>query len=152
MSGINKVVLGDTTLIDLSNDTVSPEVLSRGYKAITADGTPIEGTYDDSSQSGLVQKIITYNGTFNASEDRATGYSSVEVDVKPKVRKLYVSKNGTYTASSKNVDGFSVVEVDIEAPSPITGYITTIDGEVQERNLHFVSYGNDLYTLEEDNE
>lgn len=49
---VNKVVYGNKTLIDLTNDTVVPEVLRRGYKAHKADGTVIDGeqgvlTFDD---------------------------------------------------------------------------------------------------------
>lgn len=49
---VNKVVYGNETLIDLTNDTVVPEVLRRGYTAHKADGTVINGeqeilTFDD---------------------------------------------------------------------------------------------------------
>lgn len=41
---INKVVLGDTTLLDLTNDTVTPETLAEGATAHSASGEIIEGT------------------------------------------------------------------------------------------------------------
>lgn len=41
---INKVVLGDTTLLDLTNDTVTPETLADGATAHDAAGNVIEGT------------------------------------------------------------------------------------------------------------
>lgn len=40
---VNKVVYGNETLIDLTNDTVVPEALQRGYTAHKADGTIIDG-------------------------------------------------------------------------------------------------------------
>ncbi len=49
---VNKIVYGNETLIDLTNDTVVPEVLRRGYTAHKADGTVVTGeqgvmTFDD---------------------------------------------------------------------------------------------------------
>lgn len=40
----NKVVYGNKTLIDLTGDTVTEEVLMSGYTAHKADGTIITGT------------------------------------------------------------------------------------------------------------
>lgn len=40
----NKVVYGNKTLIDLTSDTVTEEVLIGGYTAHKADGTIITGT------------------------------------------------------------------------------------------------------------
>ena len=42
--GISKVVYGSETLIDLTNDTVSAEVLAAGYTAINAAGNRVTGT------------------------------------------------------------------------------------------------------------
>lgn len=40
----NKVVFGNKVIIDLTGDTVTEEVLLRGYTAHKADGTIITGT------------------------------------------------------------------------------------------------------------
>lgn len=40
----NKVVYGNKTIIDLTNDTVTEEALIKGYTAHKADGTIITGT------------------------------------------------------------------------------------------------------------
>jgi len=40
----NKVVIGEDTIVDLSNDTVTPERLAAGYTAHDASGAPITGT------------------------------------------------------------------------------------------------------------
>ena len=40
---VNKVVFGDETLIDLTQDTVSPGVILSGYTAHNATGAPITG-------------------------------------------------------------------------------------------------------------
>ena len=41
---INKVIYGTSTLIDLTNDTVTPETLYKGNIAHSADGSQITGT------------------------------------------------------------------------------------------------------------
>ena len=45
---INKVVLGERTLIDLTSDTVTPETLVSGYTAHSRSGAAITGTFDTS--------------------------------------------------------------------------------------------------------
>ena len=44
---INKVVYGGTTLIDLTNDTVTPEALDKGVTAHSKTGEIITGTRID---------------------------------------------------------------------------------------------------------
>lgn len=46
---VNKVVYGNTTLIDLSGDTVTPETLAAGVTAHAADGSAIVGTHQGGS-------------------------------------------------------------------------------------------------------
>lgn len=41
---VNKVVFNNQTLIDLTDDTVTPETLAEGYTAHNAAGNPIVGT------------------------------------------------------------------------------------------------------------
>lgn len=42
--GVNKVIYGDETLVDLTGDTVTPQTLAEGTTAHGADGEPIVGT------------------------------------------------------------------------------------------------------------
>lgn len=44
--GYNKVTYGDKVLIDLSQDTVIPRRMVKGYTAHAADGSIIEGQYN----------------------------------------------------------------------------------------------------------
>ena len=44
--GVNKVVFGDETLIDLTGDTVTPDTLVKGATAHDASGEKITGTFD----------------------------------------------------------------------------------------------------------
>ena len=137
MSGVNKIIFGDQTLVDLTTDTVTEKSLMRGYSAHSADGSPIEGLYTP-GEFNVEHKYINQNGTYNASSDNVDGYSSINVDV-PKdgiFKEIDVEENGTYNASSYNADGFSIVGVDIEDHGD---YTTTIDGTPQTRDLDFVS-------------
>lgn len=64
--GYNKVVFGGKTLIDLSQDTVTPKKMVKGYTAHAADGSIITGDYNlpsftvDTSNQTL---IIVYEGS-----------------------------------------------------------------------------------------
>lgn len=49
---ISKVVYGGHTLVDLTSDTVKPEVLSKGYTAHGADGEPVVGTMEAGAGGG----------------------------------------------------------------------------------------------------
>ena len=46
---INKVIYGNTTLLDLSRDTVTAEHLEEGYTAHNAEGEAITGTLSPAS-------------------------------------------------------------------------------------------------------
>lgn len=48
---INKIIYGETTLIDLTNDTVNPGVLLAGYTAHNSAGATITGTIQDKAPS-----------------------------------------------------------------------------------------------------
>lgn len=62
----------------------------------------------------LTTKSITQNGTYNASQDDADGYSSVTVNVPggATIEPLTVTQNGTYTPPS-GVDGYAPVTVNV---------------------------------------
>lgn len=49
---VNKVVYGTTTLVDLTEDTVSPSVLKDGFTAHDKTGEKITGTYKPQSGGG----------------------------------------------------------------------------------------------------
>lgn len=70
----------------------------------------------------LKTKTVTANGVYNASSDRADGYSKVTVNVPSPPAPVLVTKNiganGTYAASGDNADGYSAVTVEVPAPEP----------------------------------
>lgn len=61
----------------------------------------------------LIDKNISSNGTYNASEDSADGYKKVVVAVPLGTKSI--TDNGTYNASSDNLEGFSSVTVNVSA-------------------------------------
>lgn len=72
--GVSKVVYGSETLIDLTQDSVSSEVLLSGYTAHGANGEAVTGTYEDKdahysigyTQSSRVVKLTGTDGGSNS--------------------------------------------------------------------------------------
>ena len=78
---VNKVVYGNSTLIDLTNDTVVPEALVSGYTAHDRSGATVTGTLElPSSSSPLpVEKGGTNANTASAARTNLDVYSKSEV-------------------------------------------------------------------------
>ena len=70
----------------------------------------------------LINKEIISNGKYNARDDNADGYSTIDVNI-PKeditLLKKNITINGTYIASEENVDGYSEVHVNILNAEPV---------------------------------
>lgn len=169
---INKVVFGNSTLLDLSTKTLSSaSQLESGVTAYDRAGNVITGTlvvdqtysitktltnvtssnndtkviagnsfYADLTPTsgylinnitvtmggvdvtslvfapGTGTKSITANGTYTASNDSLSGYSSVSVNVPSSQASLgtkTITANGTYSASSDSLDGYSEVTANV---------------------------------------
>jgi hypothetical protein len=78
--GINKVTYHGKTLIDLTQDSVTPASLAKGATAHDKAGELIVGTKVDGDLV-LVSKTIINNGTYHAGGDNADGYYEVTVNV-----------------------------------------------------------------------
>lgn len=65
----------------------------------------------------LITKTIRDNGEYVASQDNATGYKSVKVNIKPKMETRTFTTNGTYEAEDYGADGFSRVTVQVSGGS-----------------------------------
>ncbi len=120
--GVNVVIFGDSTLIDLREDTVTPETLFQGETAHGKDGNKIEGTFtieeELTTQDGLIEDIMV------ALAGKAAG-SGGSGGAAPVVRALSVTENGTYTAPA-GVDGYSPVVVDVPDVPPVLETLTVI--------------------------
>lgn len=96
-ANVNKVVLGSSTLIDLTADTITAENVIEGYTFHAADGSTSEGS-------------LTH--LTNAEIDEITGNSGSSVVVEG----LSVIANGTYTAPAGSA--YSPVIVNVPTPAP----------------------------------
>lgn len=89
---INKVVYGEDTLIDLTEDTVKPESLLKGYTAHGAHGELINGTFEQKENN--IEVVFFLKNTAGSSprsymEFKNNGY-----------KKLYV-KNSSATSNTR---------------------------------------------------
>lgn len=85
--GINKVQYGNTTLIDLTSDTVTADKLMQGYTAHDRTGALITGTATGGGSGGNVWQDAQ---GYVHLDDEGTAPITVE--------SLSVTQNGTYTA------------------------------------------------------
>ena len=92
---ISKIILNGVTQIDLTGDTVQADKLLYPYTAHKNDGTQVTG---EATQKTLTTKTITSNGTYDAEDDNADGYSSVTVAV-PSTSKNIQVDNTTHRIS-----------------------------------------------------
>lgn len=100
----------------------------------------VEGEVD------LGTKTITENGSYLASEDGLSGYSSVEVDI-PSVANLgskVITENGSYSAATDGLDGYSDVEVNIpESGGTDVSGVTATEADVLEGAVFVDSQGEE---------
>ena len=96
-------------------------------------------TFDD-DPTLLSQKIISSNGTYNASSDNADGYSSVTVNVSSSSPNLQARTNIAPTTSSQTItadsgyDGLSSVQINA-MPSGTAGTPTATKGTVSNHSI-----------------
>lgn len=138
MSGVSKVIFGTETLIDLTEDTVTPAVLFKGDTAHAANGDKIVGTYEAPSAGTMIEKTVTEDGTYKASDDNAVGYSKVIVQKPFNTGEITITEDGIYKAAGEGYKGYTKVIVKVPGGGG-DAYVTTIDDVVQERDLDFVS-------------
>ena len=143
---VNKVVYGQTVLMDITDTDATAADVATGKYFYTNDGIKRAGTKSsatpmnvnagtvsvsnknmsiDSTSANLGSKTITTNGTYDAEDDDLDGYSEVVVNVSggsPDLGTKTVTANGTYTASTDSLDGYSSVTVNV--PTYKTGTVS----------------------------
>ena len=88
---ISKVVFGTSTLIDLSEDTVSPETLGSGITAHAANGELITGTASAASgttQWGTIEGTLSDQTDLKNELDRKLYYIISPIDAEEGVKEL----------------------------------------------------------------
>lgn len=117
--------------------SVNVTELESGTKSITANGTGISvsgySAVDvavPSSSPTLITKSITANGTYNAQDDSADGYSSVTVNVSGGGGSGLVYETGTYTpASDISATNVSINFTNTHSNRPVFAMIVDSSGE-----------------------
>lgn len=102
--GISKVVYGSETLIDLTNDTVSAEVLAAGYTATNAAGNRVVGTAKYAAAPVANGNAVATNGILFGAVD-STSTSTVFTATVDGLTELYdgvtvMLKNGVVTSAA----------------------------------------------------
>lgn len=139
MSGISKVIFGNQTLIDLTNDTVEASKLLSGYTAHGANGDLVEGscTYDaDTSDADALAAEILVNKTAYKNGVKITGTMPNRGAVTGTISDLatpYVIQNGFHDGSgSVGVDSTEAAKIipgNIKSGVEILGVTGTYSGE-----------------------
>lgn len=127
---------GSALFTDVSDTTAAAADVAQGKYFYASDGTRTVGSYTPQS-STLVTKSITANGTYDATDDSADGYSEVTVNVQPS---LQAKTNISPTNSSQTIQpdngyyGLSSVQINA-MPSGTAGTPTATKGTVSNNSV-----------------
>lgn len=111
MSAISKVVYGNTTLIDLTSDTITASDLAYGVTAHGADGEAIIGSStkdSDTTDADATASEILYGKTAYVNKNKLTGSMTNRGGVTGTIS----TKAGSYSIQSGYHDGSGTVAID----------------------------------------
>lgn len=126
MSGISKVVYGNETLMDISQDTVNENNLLLGATAHGSDGEPIEGA--------VITHDVIDNLTSTSTEDALSANQGKVLNDKIGVLKSFFANEYSSIAQYRVGDlciyddtlWMCIVDCDDETPSPLSDYWVSI--------------------------
>ena len=111
---VNKVIYGENTLIDLTNDTVTPEMLKRGTTAHMASGEMITGQMEGLPAGGTQGQVLTKKSTTDYDTDWQSDQSTTPTTLGP-------TPIATFDASAADMPLKGLV-VNIEPVQDLHGY------------------------------
>jgi hypothetical protein len=79
--GVSRVDYDNETLIDLSNDTVTPQTLAKGYTAHNSNGEQIVGTLDSEGGGGSVEEIVWITGDLDMATMTVNNMSHTHAEI-----------------------------------------------------------------------
>lgn len=139
MSAVSKVIYGNTTIMDISNDTVEASKLLQGYTAHGSDGEAVVGscTYDadtsdaDASASEILSGKTAYkNGVKLTGSMTNNGSWSDDIDdLSTPVTIPAGYHDGTGTVGIDSVEAAKLIPGNIKDGVEILGVTGTYEGE-----------------------
>lgn len=108
---INKVIYGNQTLIDLTQDDVTAADIARGKKAHAADGTQITGTNDYDSDTSADTATAAEILATKTAHARGTGLTGTMPN-RGSVSGTISTKSGSFAIAQGYHDGSGSVEID----------------------------------------
>lgn len=150
---VNKVEYGDTTLIDLTSDTVTKETLLIGATAHTASGESISGEFDPEiylrkSGGDTTNNIVTFTSGDSTSPTAWTDVNSLVTGEK------HSSLLNKISTMIKNVrflyKVLGTTDISTIGDGTVTGAVSTLNSSLMPKNIFSASFVklNDYITEE----
>lgn len=137
--GVSKVIFGNTTLIDLTSDTVTADKLKQGYTAHGADGSLITGTNTDdadTSDATAVDSELLATKTAYVNGNKLTGTMPNRGSVSGSISSLSTPYNiqsgyhdGGGSVSIDSTEAAKIVAENIRKDITILGVTGTMSGQ-----------------------
>lgn len=138
-NSVSKVVYGNQTLIDLTQDTVEANKLLSGYTAHGADGEPINGscTFDaDTSDGDITPAKVLDGGIGYAQGEKVVGnmpnIGAQQSDITTRDQAVQISRgyhDGTGTVGISQAEKNKIIPANIKDGVTILGQLGTYQGE-----------------------
>lgn len=138
---VNKVIYGNTTLIDLTSDTVTEEKVLSGYSFHKADGSTVTGSCDfdvDSSDCTAVIAEVLAGKTFAKGGSVLTGempnVGAQTSDISEKTQSVAISRgyhDGSGTVGIASTEQAKIIAGNIKSGVSILGVAGTYTGADQ---------------------